>query len=210
MNVAARALLASAMAVAACDWVAVAQRRRALKYVCKPAVPALLIAAALALEPSSEAQRAWFATALALSLAGDVFLMLPRDLFIAGLASFLLAHLAYVAGFRAAGVPGGALALAALVSAAAVLPLAARLLPAARRREPGVERAVGLYIAAIWAMVAHAAAASPGAGLGGALFMASDALIAWNRFVRQLAWAPVAIIVTYHLAQGLLVYTLAS
>ena len=33
------------------------------------------------------------------------------------------------------------------------------------------------------------------------LFMASDALIAWNRFVRRLAWAPVVIMVTYHLGQ---------
>ena len=30
---------------------------------------------------------------------------------------------------------------------------------------------------------------------------ASDALIAWNRFVRRLAWAPVVIMVTYHLGQ---------
>ena len=32
------------------------------------------------------------------------------------------------------------------------------------------------------------------------LFMASDALIAWNRFVRR-PWAAVVIMVTYHLGQ---------
>ena len=41
----------------------------------------------------------WLAAALAASMAGDVFLMLP-DLFIPGLASFLLAHLAYIVLLR--------------------------------------------------------------------------------------------------------------
>lgn len=36
---------------------------------------------------------------LIFSLLGDIFLMLPRDRFLAGLASFLIAHLCYGAGF---------------------------------------------------------------------------------------------------------------
>src|SRR5205814_5119913 len=50
--------------------------------------------------PEIGAQRSWFVAALALSLAGDVFLMLGENLFVPGLASFLLAHLAYVGGLR--------------------------------------------------------------------------------------------------------------
>ena len=38
--------------------------------------------------------------ALALSLAGDVFLMLPSDQFVPGLASFLLGHIAYIVGLQ--------------------------------------------------------------------------------------------------------------
>ena len=38
--------------------------------------------------------------ALSLSLAGDVLLMVRKDLFVAGLAAFLLAHLAYVGAFN--------------------------------------------------------------------------------------------------------------
>jgi uncharacterized membrane protein YhhN len=45
---------------------------------------------------------------------------------------------------------------------------------------------------------------------GAASFYASDALIAWNRFVRGTAHAGVAIMVTYHLAQMGLVLSLAS
>ena len=38
---------------------------------------------------------------LVFSLAGDVFLMLPSDQFMAGLVSFLIAHLFYIAAFTA-------------------------------------------------------------------------------------------------------------
>src|SRR4051794_41583322 len=60
-----------------------------------------LIVVALALDPvaGADARRGWFVAALVFSLAGDVFLMLPRDLFVAGLSAFLVAHLCYIAGF---------------------------------------------------------------------------------------------------------------
>jgi hypothetical protein len=38
--------------------------------------------------------------------------------------------------------------------------------------------------------------------------MASDSLIAWNRFVKPLSWAPVVIMVTYHMGQTGLVLSL--
>jgi len=38
-------------------------------------------------------------TGLVFSLAGDVFLMLPADRFVAGLVAFLIAHLFYIAAF---------------------------------------------------------------------------------------------------------------
>ena len=37
--------------------------------------------------------------------------------------------------------------------------------------------------------------------MGAGLFYVSDALIAWNRFVRETPHAHVSIMVTYHLAQ---------
>jgi YhhN family len=40
------------------------------------------------------------------------------------------------------------------------------------------------------------------------LFYVSDALIAWNRFLRETPNAGVSIMVTYHLAQVLLVVSL--
>jgi uncharacterized membrane protein YhhN len=46
------------------------------------------------------------------------------------------------------------------------------------------------------------------AGVGAAFFVSSDAMIAWNRFVRPLRVADVGIMVTYHLGQAALVLSL--
>jgi uncharacterized membrane protein YhhN len=67
------------------------------------------------------------------------------------------------------------------------------------------------YMAVISVMVACAlGTGDPVAAGGAALFLLSDSLIAWNRFVRPLAWAPVTIMVTYHLAQTGLVLSLLA
>jgi hypothetical protein len=51
--------------------------------------------------------------------------------------------------------------------------------------------------------------AGPGVAVAGAaLFYTSDALIGLGRFVRAWTWSPLAVIVTYHLGQGLLVVSL--
>ena len=210
MTVSAWAALAVAAVFGVGNWVAVASGRKWLEYVCKPATMVALIVVALALEPVIEGRRAWFVLALVLSLAGDVFLMLPRDLFLAGLVSFLAGHLAYVVGLRA----GESSATAVVVSAAVVVVVAAVVgarIVAAVRRGPHAELTapVVAYMAVISAMVACAlATGNVLAAAGASLFFASDALIAWNRFVRPLAWAPVVIMVTYHLGQAGLVTSL--
>ena len=43
---------------------------------------------------------------------------------------------------------------------------------------------------------------NPVAAIGAALFVTSDSMIAWSKFVAPFAAAPVAIMVTYHLAQA--------
>ena len=197
-------------AAAAGDWFAVTRERKPLEYACKPAVMAFLLWAALGLRPDHPAQRGWFVAALALSLAGDVFLMLPRDAFVPGLASFLLAHLAYIAGLRIGGAawPWVALALVALTLPAAFV--GGRIIRALRESsQRALLGPVAAYMAAISLMAACALASRrPLAAGGAALFYVSDSLIAWNRFVRPLRWAPLAIIVTYHLAQAALVLSL--
>jgi uncharacterized membrane protein YhhN len=135
-------LPASAAACIACHYA----DRRAGVYVFKPLT--MLLALALALHPQAAASgyRSLVVAGLAASLAGDVLLMLPRDRFAAGLASFLLAHLLYIAAFApAAGLthPGLLLVFAAAGAATYAL-LHARL---GRMRLPVI-----VYVAAIVAM----------------------------------------------------------
>jgi uncharacterized membrane protein YhhN len=125
-------LLVVAAALSAGDWLAVAHDDQRLEYVCKPGALAALIGVALTLDPIHGDVRTWFVVALALSLAGDVFLMLPSDRFVAGLASFLLAHVAYVVGLTVHGGSAGALLVAAVPVAAVAGLLGARFLQAAR------------------------------------------------------------------------------
>ena len=205
-------LLAPAAGFAVTDWIAVTYSNLRLRWVSKPGVMLLLIGVALALHPASAAQRDVFAGALFLSLIGDVYLLLNGERwFLAGLVAFLAAHLAYIDGFLLGGPDRGPLLYSAVAVSLVSLPLGGYMLRSTLR---GAERrlapAVAAYLVAISAMVALAIATGrPAAMAGGVLFYVSDSLIAWNRFVRPLPWAPLAVIVTYHLAQTGLVLSLA-
>ena len=69
---------------------------------------------------------------------------------------------------------------------------------------------VAVYAAALCAVaVLGVGTAAIATAIGGVLFLASDSLIAWERFVRRLPHGPLAVIVTYHLAQALILIGLA-
>lgn len=204
------ALLAVAAVSAVTNWWAVGARRKPVEYIAKPATLMALIGVALSLSPADGGVRTWFVIALVFSLAGDVFLMLPRDAFVFGLASFLVGHLAYVGGFIAAGLGPGPLLLGVVVVVAALSRLAPPILRALKAKGHDELRVpVMAYMTVISAMVATAFGAGPAVAVAGALlFYGSDALIAWNRFVHPRPWMPVAIIATYHLGQTALVLSL--
>jgi len=126
--------------------------------------------------------------ALALGAAGDFFLSRDGEAaFLAGLASFLAAHIAYVPLFLSAG--GGmemlawqpwrlGLAVVAVIGAALLL---YRLIPAVESR---MRAPVVLYTAAILAMLLAAATVpSPVILVGAILFVVSDSLLAVGRFL---------------------------
>jgi uncharacterized membrane protein YhhN len=197
--------------LAVADWFGVATSKRRFEYAAKPAVMAGLIAVAITLHPVSSIERAYFVGALALGLLSDVFLMLPTDMFVAGLAAALVEHLVYIAGFRARDFNTGLLvagAAIATLSAAAVLPPVYRSL---RKTRPGLVAPVMAYSAVFMVMVASAGGTGSGVALGGALlFFYSDALLAWNRFVKPVGWGRFVNIVAYHSGQALLVLSLAA
>lgn len=213
-------LVAGAAVAAVGDWAAVWRRSRAAEYVLKPLTLLLLIAAAVALRDQGPVLRWAFTVAgLCFSLVGDTLLMLPADLFVGGLGVFLVGHLAYVTSFNVDPAPLAAVALAAVAVATLAVPTYLRLRRGMAQKGAGrMAIPVALYVVAIGAMVTSALATlgDPGwstprsalAVAGAGLFMTSDGLIGWNRFVRSLPWAPVAIIITYHLAQAALLWAL--
>ena len=209
MTASAAVALAITAAVAVVDWAAVARDERHVEYFAKPAVMAGLVAVALLVDPVSASERAFFVVALLLGLASDVFLMLPRDMFLAGLVAALLEHVAYIAGFRARWLDAPLLvagAVIALASAAAFLPPIVRAL---RKDRPTLVPPVLVYVAVFAVMVAAAGAAGSLVGLGGALlFLWSDAILAYHRFVRPLPGGRLLNMVPYHLGEALLVLSL--
>jgi uncharacterized membrane protein YhhN len=205
------ALFAATGVVAVADWFAVATSRRRLEYAAKPAVMVGLIAVTAALQPISQVERVFFVAALALGLLSDVFLMLPRDMFLVGLVAALVEHVAYIAGFRARDFHVGLLAAAlavAVVSVAVVMPAIYRAL---RKTRPSLVAPVIAYVAVFVVMVASAGGTGSGVALAGALvFFYSDALLAWNRFVKPVGSGRFVNIIAYHSGQALLVLSLVD
>jgi uncharacterized membrane protein YhhN len=203
VNAGAIAFLVAAAVLAVGDWVSRARDDARLEYVCKPGTLTALIAVAVLLDPRHDAVRAWFVAALVLSLVGDVLLMLPREQFVGGLAAFLLAHVCYIAGFVASGLRGWVVAVAIAGTALVVAPVARRILRGVAASEPALRPPVVAYLVVIATMLACAVASGNAfAAVGAALFVTSDSMIAWDRFVGDFPAAPIAIMVTYHLAQA--------
>jgi uncharacterized membrane protein YhhN len=219
-------LLVLAGVAAAGDWLVVSGLRpdlRRLEYATKPAVPVLLAGTALALHPADPALRAVTVGFLLLCLVGDVLLMLPGDstgLFAGGLGAFLAAHVLLIVGLLASMDGGGASVVRALVGLVVVtaVPAGTVVRAVARDHRPLLVPVV-VYVAVLLVMGAVAVAAGAGAGraandpaliVGALAFIASDTMLAVDRFVRPLPRATLLVHSTYHLALGALVVSLVS
>jgi uncharacterized membrane protein YhhN len=207
-------VLIVAMVFAAGDWLAVARGRRRLEYVCKPATMlGILIGAWLGTRGSHDVwQVQFFLPGFALSLAGDVFLMLRKKrFFLPGLGAFLLAHVCYLIGFNSTLPPGRALLVLIPVAGTGVI-LFQGLAQGLRKR--GQERM--LAPVAIYSLVLSGTLFSAWATLfrpdwgalralfavvGASLFFVSDAMLAWDRFVRSFPRARLWVHMTYHVGQ---------
>ena len=202
MTEASGVLLGLALLFSALDWVAVARRLSALEYGCKPAAALAFLATAIALDPASGAARTWCCLALAFCVLGDVFLMLPTDAFVLGLAAFAAAQISFTVNFAVQDPTMTRLVIGLVVVLPVVLMLARRYLGALKAgEETAMILPVMLYMAVIAAMVVSAIAGGTAFGIVGAvLFLTSDSLIAEHRFVSPRTWQPVAVIITYHLA----------
>jgi uncharacterized membrane protein YhhN len=157
--------------------------------------------------------------ALVLSLAGDVFLMGERDRFVPGLIAFFGAHVAYIVAFG-----GAVLSPYSVFIGTTLLLVGGPLFLAIRQglRRKGKSELIFPVLAYVFviSLMVLTALTAPGAdewsrgaivaaAVGALLFYLSDTLIGIHRFVKELPWAPVTIMITYHLGQIGLAYSLA-
>ncbi|NLG49000.1 MAG: lysoplasmalogenase [Chloroflexi bacterium] len=177
------------------------------EYVAKPLTTILILLLAVTRDGAGDPfYQAAIVVGLGFSLAGDVFLMLPGDRFVPGLASFLLAHLAYIVAFTSGGMG------LSLVSLAPFLPLMAVMYGVLAPHLGEMKVPVLLYevviIAMAWRAWARWAQTDDTAALLGAigavLFVASDAALAVNRFVGRFKAVHALVLGTYFCAQWLI------
>jgi uncharacterized membrane protein YhhN len=211
MSTAAWLVLGGAAAFAAADLVAVVRKNTRLEYATKPTVMVLLIAVAILLHPASEGERALFVVALVFGLVGDVLLMLPGDLLVAGIAAFLAGHLAYIVGFRFGGYNTEGVVAGAAVAGASIGLLLPRVIQGLERSgRNNLKMPVIAYVVVISLMLVSAYASGNALAIvGGLCFFFSDAILAWYRFVKPVRWGPPVNIVMYQAGQALLVLSLA-
>ncbi|HEY59784.1 MAG TPA: lysoplasmalogenase [Anaerolineae bacterium] len=206
-----------AVGLALLDWFAVWNEYEQINYFTKPGT---LIAMLVWFWTVGAMQGIlwWFGMALALSLVGDILLLLPEKYFIFGLAAFLLAHVFYIIGFNQP-LPQPSLPMYVLFLLIGALGMVlfgiirVGLMQKESRRklvtpvlvysftiELMLFSALLTLFRADWQPTAAGLAAS-----GGVLFFFSDSLLAYNRFVIVFPKARLWVRITYHLGQLALV-----
>lgn len=217
-----------ALATVVCAAVAIAATPdvagwRTLHLVFKPLTSLLVLAYAMRRGHDTPVARRWILAGLALSSVGDVALMWPERGFLPGLVSFLLAHLAYLVAFTRAERFASWIPPFAFYGFAAGAVLTV-LWPALGSQLRGP---VIAYIACLASMAAQAAviawrrrrnshSASERIadrtgyarralilGLGGALWVLSDSMLAIDRFLTPIPLGAMWILTSYWLAQWL-------
>ena len=180
-----------------------------LAFVFKPLTTILILLHAWPRGADEPLVRRWLLAGLGLSLLGDVALLWPQQGFLPGLIAFLLTHLSYIvafsrrARFAARWQPFALYAAVAL----AILSQLWSGLPTALRG-PVIAYVLCLatmaaQAAVVW-LVARGSEHAPYrriAAIGGALFVASDALLATDKFLTPLPAPALWILATYWAAQ---------
>lgn len=178
-------------------------------YISKPLTTTLILVPVLILIPdSTNAYIPLIAGGLVFALIGDILLMLPDSQFVLGIGSFAATHALYLAAFIS-------VAGFALINPSTI-PLILFSVIMTRFLWPGLRKSLQIpvsgYIVLITVMTAQAIGAAleqEGAGLaiaaaGAVLFLASDSMLAIDRFRAPFKAAQVLVLSTYWLGQLLI------
>ena len=176
------------------------------------AKPLLMITLALYFISASKAYPAWrvyVVIALVFSWGGDVFLMM-NDMFIAGLASFLFAHIFYIIAYHKTGAASGELRSLDIIKFVLFgIVLIWTLYPGlGDMLIPVLVYALVLLTMGIWAHKRRGATSAASFMLvstGVILFVISDGLIAINKFAFEVPAERILVMSTYIAAQYLIV-----
>jgi uncharacterized membrane protein YhhN len=167
----------------------------------------ILLIAVQARRPDPSLYKVAIIAGLVCSLAGDVFLMLPSDRFVAGLVSFLIAHLCYIAAFTAGtgfGFSWRSLVPCVIYGVIIFTILSPHL---GEMKLPVVVYIIAILVMAWqswerWSQTGQSGALL--AFLGAVLFVISDSALAINRFGEGYKGARALTLSTYFAAQWLI------
>lgn len=202
--------------IALINWFVVARQWIVWDWITKPGVILGLIASLLLL-PTRDHLVIWVVLALSLSMAGDIFLLLPERFFLYGLGAFLGAHIAYIIAFNRVPPPLNIGIIFFVIAIIAVTSLFYfRLYQALKKGEqntyflPTLLYAIGIagMLFSSLSSLARPAWSLPSSLLvscGGLSFFLSDAILAWHRFISPVANRNLKVRLTYHLGQICLV-----
>ena len=181
------------------------QKKTGLRYFFKPFTTLLIILLAVLQQVEvSELYKQLIIAGLVFSLAGDVFLMLSKDRFIAGLGSFFIAHLFYIFAFAGDFGPywGWGYLIPIIIYISIFLKI---LLPHTHKMSMPVVAYTLVLAVFLWQASGRGwtlAGESPALAFFGAVFfVASDSILAYDRFVKGFKFATFFIMLTYWLAQ---------
>lgn len=179
---------------------------RHLVYIFKPLTMVIVLVIAILGQGTSSFYKSMIIAALLFSLAGDIFLMLPKDRFIAGLIAFLVAHLFYILAFVSEiSELEWWILIPFLVFGVTVYVILAPSL--GRMRTPVIVYMAAILIMAWLAWERWCQSSQSGAllaAIGAVLFMASDTILAINRFRYKFELARLLNLTTYFTAQVLI------
>lgn len=206
-----------ALLSAIADWYIFYKGWKKIEYALKPLTMVFLFAF-LFTATKLEGIALWFGIGIILSMFGDIFLMLKNEQFLAGLVAFLLAHLAYIIGFNQSLPPLDLFGLLmavilGLIAAQIYKRIAAGL---AKQGKESLQKPVFAYTAIIAIMLLSALLtfsrsdwsknAATIVSIGATLFLISDVLLAWTKFIQPIKNGRVKNIAAYHLGQIILIY----
>lgn len=178
-----------------------------LTFASKPIPMICLIALITLWAPGRDVYRILIAIGFVFSLIGDVFMAMPKEYFLGGVGSFLIAHVFYIVAFSLGRPPLHLVRIIPFIIFGAVL------LPLFWPGLGDMKLPVTLYVTVILTMGWRAAARvgypneRPQAHLAGLLgaisFILSDSMIAWSQFAPPMPLpAPhLWIMITYWLGQ---------